>query len=469
MAEEIYDKKYARLVLILFAAFVVMVMYVETMLIPSLPSIAKQFNVDAAQVSLVLSLYLVSGVALCPIVGKLSDIYGKKKVLMFILPTYAISVALTGFAPSFSILLILRAVQGVGLTIFPLAISLIQEQFPRDQVPKALGIVGAMFGAGAAIGLPLGSLVSNNFGWQVTYHTAVPFVILFSVLIALYVKESRHTQPGAKVDYIGAVGLAAFLGLIVFALSEGSTFGWTSPSILAMFAAGIIILIGLILFERKAKNAVLDFELLSIKNVLNSNLIVLAIGLGFFLAYQTLAYQLESPAPIGYGQSIFLTGVAMVPFAIMSLIVAPIVGQLISRLGAKPFYYIGAVVSIIGFFVASIATSVLVLSLGAAIVGAGLAALNIPNVNTLILSIDRSKTGLATSMNAVFRFLGSALGAPVAGIFIAAFGTKVAFQYSYYTAIAMFLLVIVIAVFSEEVIGKNAVVKHSEKQIIKED
>lgn len=469
MEPEQYDKAYATRSLILFAAFVIMVMYIETMLIPSLPSIAKQFSVNAATVSLVLSLYLVSGVALNPIIGKLGDIYGKKKVLVRVLAIYSIAVLMTGFAPNFEALLVLRTIQGVGLTIFPLAISLIQEQFPREKVPKALGIVGAMFGAGAAIGLPMGSFVSNTFGWQTTYHTAVPFVALFAILIGIYIRESKHTQPDVKVDYFGAIGLAVFLGALVFALSEGSTFGWTNPFIIGLFVLSALMLAILIPYERKKEHGVLDFKLLSIRNVLTSNLIVLVIGLGFFLAYQTFAYQLESPVPIGYGNSIFMTGLLMMPFAIMSLIVAPIVGQLITRFGAKPFYLVGSSIAIVGFALTAFSSTVTFLVIGAALVGAGLSALNIPNVNTLILSIDRKKAGLATSMNAVFRFLGSALGAPVAGVLIAEFGSSVAFQYSYFFAIAMFVLVIILSLFSVEVLGKNAAVRPDPTSIIKED
>ncbi|MDE1827956.1 MAG: MFS transporter [Candidatus Micrarchaeota archaeon] len=468
MEQETYDKRYATRSLLLFALFVVMVMYIETMLIPSLPSISAQFGINAAEVSLVLSMYLVSGVALNPIVGKLGDIYGKKKVLVRVLAIYTVAVAMTGFAPSFPALLLLRTIQGVGLTIFPLAVSLIQEQFPREKVPQALGIVGAMFGAGAAIGLPLGSLVSNNFGWQTTYHTAVPFVALFSILIYLFIRESKNTMPNVKIDYVGASFLAVFLAMLVFGLSEGATLGWTSPIILFLIIGALVGFVLLNRFERKIDHAILDIKLLRIKNVLNANLIVLVIGLGFFLAYQTFAYEFESAVPVGYGESIFMTGLSMVPFAIMMLITAPLVGRWVSRYGTKPFYLIGSGVSIFGFALAALSTNLITLIISTAIVGAGLASLNIPNTNSLILSIDRRTTGLATSMNAVFRFLGSALGAPIAGIFIAAFGSALSFQYSFYFALLAFFLVAVISTFSEEVLGPKTHVKHQQYQIIKE-
>ena len=137
MEEQIYDRKYANFVMILLAMIIVAVMYVEGMLTPSLPSIAEGFHITVDQVSLVLSTYLITGVALSPIVGKLADIYGKKKMMSIVMLIYASAVAVTGFSPNFTFMVASRAVQGIGLTIMPLGMSLIREEFPKDMVPKA--------------------------------------------------------------------------------------------------------------------------------------------------------------------------------------------------------------------------------------------------------------------------------------------------------------------------------------------
>ena len=112
-----YDKHYTNRVMILLAFIVIIVMYVEGMLTPSLPSIASEFGVSVSQVSLVLSSYLVGGVALTPVVGKLGDIYGKKKILSVSLIVYAIFVSVTGFSPNFTFMVVSRAIQGIGLTM----------------------------------------------------------------------------------------------------------------------------------------------------------------------------------------------------------------------------------------------------------------------------------------------------------------------------------------------------------------
>ncbi len=456
MEKQEYDRAYAHKALLLFSGFVVIVMYIETMLVPSLPSIAKQFNVSPAEVSLVLAIYLVTGAALTPIAGKLGDIYGKKKILKIVMPIYAIAVAVTGFSPSFWFLIASRAIQGIGMTIMPLAMSLVREQFPREEIPKAQGILSAMFGVGGAIGLPIGAFVSNTFGWQVTYHSALPFVVLLVALILIFIRESEFTRPGIKINYYSAVALAVALGAIVFTLSEGSTFGWMSTPVLILAVLAISATVFLIFSEKSHdREPVIDWPMLRERNVLVSNLIVLIVGLGFFMAYQTYAYAFENPAPNGFGFGIFDTGLAMVPFSVMSLIVAPLASKYITRTGTKPIIYAGAIVSIAGMAISILATTPDVLTAGAAVIGAGLSALNVGVINLLIFSIHRRVMGIGTATNSVFRIFGSSVGAPIAGLFITELGDKVAFVYSFGFALVAYVLILVIALFAHEVLGKN--------------
>lgn len=465
MEERRFDKKYANRAMILFAGFAMLVLYIETMLVPSLPSIARQYNIDAAEVSLVVSMYLVSGVALSPIVGKLGDIYGKKRILWYVLPVYLVAVGLTGFSPNFLVMVVARTIQGVGLTVFALLISLVQEEFPKEMVPRAMAIIVAMFGIGSAVGLPLGSFVSNYFGWQYTYHTALPFVAIFVALILYYIRESRYSQPKARVDYLGAAGLGIALAMIVLGLSEGTSYGWNSLPIAGLLVLGFVILALAIIYEGRVKEPILDKKLLSIKNVMSANLITVLAGLLYFFAYQSYAYLFESPAPLGFGLSIFQTGLAIAPFAVANAVVAPIAGRYIPKYGVKPFFIIGSIIGIIGFLLSTFVTSFLTVVAGIAVVGLGVALVAMPTVNLLVLSIDRKDMGLATSMNSVFRFLGSALGAPVAGLLIAVVASSAAFVYSFYIAIACLVATIAISFYADEIFGKNRKVTKIEKEV----
>ncbi|MDG6997800.1 MAG: MFS transporter [Nitrososphaerota archaeon] len=465
-----FDRKYANRTLILFATVAATVMYVEMMLTPSLPKISLQYGIDAAQASLILSLYTVFGTAINPIVGKLGDIYGKKKILTFVLIAYSCMVTLTSFAPDYTILVISRTFQGIGLGIFPLAFSLVREEFPRDLIPRAQGMISAMFGAGMALGLPVGALIANNWGWQTNYHIATPVIIALTIVAIITVRESAYRNPNAKMDYVGAGVLGAALASIVLGLSEGANWGWHSTPVLALLIAGPALFVPLVLYERRLTAPILDFKQLSQRNVLISNIVGMAVGLGMLLAFQSIVYQLEYPAPSGFGFSIFKGGLYLLPMAITMLIVMYPVGVMISRIGTKPFIFGGSAIGALGFLLLSTATTSGQIAEYLAVTSVGLAMLMASIQNLLVLSVRPQEMGLATAMNTVFRNFGSSLGAPIAGSILstftilislgplgkAPFPTHIAYTYTYYVAVAVFVVAFVVALFAHEVIGKKA-------------
>lgn len=414
-----FDSKYAATVMLLLAGMVVVVMYIEGMLTPSLPTIASDFHVTYAQVSLILSTYMVGGVAFTPIVGKLGDIYGKKKMMSIVLVIYAIAVSVTGFSPNLTFMVVSRTIQGIGMTVMPLGMSLAREEFPKEMVPKAQALISAMFGAGFAISLPLGSWVSNDFGWRMTYHTAIPFVVILAILTFVVIKESRFRRPNTKIDYIGAGLLAVSLSSFVFALSEAPTWGWQSLSTIVLIIVGAVLLVPLIYHElrysRSVGEAILDFRLLSEKNVMVANIVLSIAGMGMFLAMQALTFQFRQSLPPGFNKTILQTGLSLIPFALAMLIFAPITGSLVSKTGVKPFAIAGALISAVGFTLDAFSQTYLQMLLYEFITGAGLSMLNASLINLIVLTVNPKDMGLATAMNGTFRSVGSSVGAPIAG------------------------------------------------------
>ena len=132
-------------ILAILSSIATMVMYAETMLTPAIPTLIKEFNITYSTSSWILTIYLLTGAVTTPIAGKLSDIYGKKKVLLIILIIYITGVSIAGFSTNISILLIARALQGVGISMFPIAFSIIRDQFPREKMAIGQGIITSMF------------------------------------------------------------------------------------------------------------------------------------------------------------------------------------------------------------------------------------------------------------------------------------------------------------------------------------
>ena len=212
-----------------FRCSLAFVLYVDIMLTPSLPTIASDYKVTIAEVSLVISALHRLRNRREPGDRKARG-YRREEADPDLRPDNLLRHGGGDFLrlELHRSCLVSRTVQGIGLGIFPLAFSLVREEFPREMVPRAQGILSAMFGAGAALGLPIGALIANSYGWQTNYHIALPFIVVLTILIFYTVKESSVTNPNAKLDYVGAVWLGVTMGAIVFGLSEGSTWGWTS-------------------------------------------------------------------------------------------------------------------------------------------------------------------------------------------------------------------------------------------------
>jgi MFS family permease len=464
-----YDEAYAWRVMWILAGLVTVVLYIEGMLTPSLPTIARQFGISAGQASLILSSYIVTGVALSPVVGKLGDIYGKKRVLGIVLVIYAVCVSVTGFSPTFSFMVAARAFQGIGLTVFPLGMSLVREEFPREMVPRAQGILSGMFGAGFAVSLPIGAWVSFTYGWRVTYHSAIPFVVLLAVLVFLFVRESRYRRPETKIDYVGATVLGLVLALVVLALSEGPTWGWVAPATLTLLVAGGILLIPLVLFERRYQRgggeAILNFRLLRERNVMVTNMVGAVSGMGMYLALLSMTYLFQDPVRAGgYGETILGAGLSLVPLALGMLVFAPIAGVIVSRTGARPLTAIGAAAAGVAFLAAIPSQSLGSLLVVEFFVGAGIGVLNAGMINLLVLTVDPRDMGLATSMSAVFRNIGSSVGAPLSGSLLTTFTVvflgfvfpaHLAFEWSFAIAAVAFACAGGFAFFGREVLGRS--------------
>ena len=476
MEVEKYDKKYADFTLILLSALVLIVMYVEGMLTPSLPSIAQSFNKTIDQVSLLLSVYLVSGIALSPVMGKLGDIYGKKKILSIVIIIYAVMVSVTGFSPNFTFMVISRGIQGIGLTIMPLAMSLMREQYPREMIPKAQALLSAMFGVGFAVSLPLGSLVSNDFGWRATYHTAIPFIVILAVVTIIKIRESSYRKKNVRVDAVGSAMLGISMALIVLALSEGTSWGWTSISILSMLISGFAVFVADLYYERiyqrRGGEPIFDYRLLGERNVMISNIVLSISGMGMFLAMQALTYKFETPTPYGNGLSILGTGLSLVPFALGIIIFSPLTGSIISKVGVKPIAIAGAVVAAVGFLLEGTVPDYLLTMVYEFIIGSGISMINASVINLIILTVDPKDMGLATSMNSTFRTLGSSLGAPISGIMLSlytvtevvktssgtvsfAFPDRTAFFYSFVISFAAFIAALIVTFMAKEILGKR--------------
>lgn len=408
------EARHMRRVLLSLVGVALLVNYVETMVIPGIPTIQSHFNSTATISSWITSAYLIVGAAVSPLFGKLGDSYGKKKMFLVSLVFYMGGVGIAGFSPSIYFLLFARALQGVGFAIIPLSLAIISETFPKERIATAQGVISGTFAIGAAAGLIIGSYVVEDLGWQYAFHTALVLSLLLFAVVAKVLRKDTPTVK-RKVDYLGAAILIAGVTLALVYITEGPTLGWFSLEELAFIIPGLALTLFFFVFERKRTDPLMHLELLRVRNVLVSNLVGIFSAMVMFLLFFAVVYYSQLPLGFGLGLTVIASGLTMAPSTIGMMVVGPTIGRLMPKYGPKPLLLLGSGLMILGLglFILNRSTRTdTVIDLF--IVLAGLVATIVPIVNMIAISVPRENLAVGMGMNTMLRNLGGAIGPVVA-------------------------------------------------------
>jgi MFS family permease len=461
----------AWITLAILGSSILITMYGETMLLPAIPDIITEFNISYNTSSWILTAYLIAGAVMTPIAGKLSDIYGRKKIVLIIMIIYIIGISLGGLSSNITILIISRVIQGIGISMFPIAFGIVRDQFPPEKLAIGVGTFSAMFAAGSVVGLAIGGSIIQYFGWRNTFFSIIPIAILLWVIIKRFIYDHNTNQhyliqfsPSEKssaapseqkqgtnvnsnnnndlevvttstksIDIKGAITLAIIVisFLIVFSyLGTGSSSSdggvgedsITTPIqiIIGFLITGIISLILFIIIEKRTKSPLIDFKLLSNKIILPANILLLISFLAMFTVYQTIPILVTSHDPVGGLEGDALTTANIqLPFMIVFLLFAPSSGFIISRLGNIKPTLIGSIISTIGFFSILLFHSTESMVAGTlAIIATGLSLTQVGGFNTILESTPRQLSGISLGMTVLLNLIGGAVGPAIAGIYM---------------------------------------------------
>jgi MFS family permease len=416
-------------VLAVLSSLATMVMYAETMLIPALPDLIDEFNVSYSTSSWILSAYLIPGAVMTPIAGKLSDIYGRKKVLLVIMAVYAVGISMAGFAENIYFLFVSRAIQGIGIAMFVIAFSIIRDQFPRDRISIGQGIISSMFASGAVIGLLMGGFIISNFGWRATFLSAVPITIVLFIIIWRFNYNIKPQADKVKqyasrsVDIKGAITLAVFVTSFLLALTLLETGqGSNMANMSAFLTVGIVSLMVFIVVERRSKEPLVDLRLIIHKVILPANLIIMVVGFSMFMVFQTIPVLVRNPVPLGFGGDAAAVGYTQLPFAIVLLVFGPTSGLIVSKLGSVKPIIMGTAISAVAFFgLVAFHEGWAAVAVNLAVLSTGLSLTNVGAMNVTILATPAEFIGMSLGMNNLLRILGSSVGPALAGVYMQTF------------------------------------------------
>lgn len=438
----------------------------ETMVLPAIPEIIVDLGISYEDSSWILAAPLVTGAVMTPISGKLSDIYGKKKMLLIILGIFVLGFLVAALTTNFLILVASRVMLGIGISMFPIAFSIIRDKFPPEKLAIGQAIFTSTLSGGAVIGLILGGGIVESYGWRAVFLFLLPVAaILFAVIARfVHVKEIDQQQlvsnkgsefccrfthvrkdilltentniytaigisnEGARLskslDIKGALTLSVTIVtfLVTLQLLEGQASLTNLIQIILFSSVSVISLILFVRTEKKAPSPLIDFKLLKNKTILSANIINMIVGLtALMVVYQTLPILIRSPPPAGFGGDVTSIAQVQLPYMIVSLIFSVASGFVISKFENLKPTTIGTIIATIGFFIlfmfhsteAAIA-SVLIL------VAIGLALMQIGSVNVVLMSTPKQFSGISLGMNLLIYLMGASVGPVIAGSFLQA-------------------------------------------------
>jgi len=447
--EQTHINRSAWITLAILSCLGLITMYGETMVLPAIPDFIQDFNISYSTSSWILSSYLIAGAVMTPIAGRLSDIYGKKKMLLIVMAVYSTGILAGGFANNIEFMLAARAAQGVGMSMFPIAFGIIRDILPEKKLAIGQTIFSSTFSGGAVVGLMVGATIIQNFGWQATFFSIFPIAVILGLVIRkiIHVRDPSTMEAKVKegggqeqeevrnekkdyssssstntqtIDVKGTLALAATIISFLAGISflESSSTANTGFQVVALFSVAAVSLAVFIVIEKKVSSPLLDLKLMTHRMILPATIILMLVFLCMFMVYQTIPIMVRSPPPLGFGGDAVVTANVQLPFMIVLLVGTIMSGFILNKVGNTRLTLLGTIISAIGFFSLLLFHSTeFMVSVSLTIISAGLSLSITGGFNVVLLSAPIQMTGIALGMALLLNLVGMSIGPSIAAMF----------------------------------------------------
>ena len=402
----------------------------QTFLIPALPDLQRELGTSATWVTWTVTAYLLSGAVSTPIIGRLGDQYGKKRLMMISLGVFLLGSVGAIFAPNVGVLIIFRVVQGVGGASFPLSFGIIRDEFPEDRRAVAMGTVSAVLGVGGGVGIALSGVIVDHLSWRWLFVVSAILVGAAIVMVWRFVPESQVRAP-LTPDVKGALLLSAGLVSLLVGVTEGEGWGWGSARVLALLIGSAVFFVIWGLVELRVVQPMVDMRMLARRPVLFTNLTALLSGFGLYMVWVILPglFQLPRGLPpglaalgdYGFDTTVTVAGLWILPTSLVIVIAGPVAGHIGRLYGSRIPLVVGMVLLGVGSgMIALFHATALQVSACFVICGIGIGFSFAAMPRLVSDAVSPSETGVANGMNTVIRTVGGVIGAQIGAAILAA-------------------------------------------------
>lgn len=402
---------------------VLTVAVLQTAVVPVLGVIATQLRASPVAVSWAVTANLLAAAAATPLIGRLADLYSKKRVLLAVLVVVLSGSVLAAVTASVPLLIVGRVLQGASYALYPICIAILREELAEERLVGAMAVLSGTLGFGGGMGLVVtGLLMSGDAGYHRVFWLTTAFTAVVIVVTAVAVPARRPTADGS-IDWLGALGLAGGLSAVLLAITQGNAWGWASPAAVAVLVGGVVLLVGWWFWERRITHPLVSTAMLAKRPILLTNLATIFVGMGLYFAFLGLTQFVQMPeeaAGYGFGASVLEASLYfLLPGAMAGFLVALVSGRFIDRFGAQKVLMVGAFAGIAGFVLLALAHHQAWQVIVAGVLTNAYISLGYGALPALVVSeVDATETGVATSMNAIARTIGSSTAAAIVAVLL---------------------------------------------------
>lgn len=399
-----------------------------TLIVPILPQIPSLLDTTAADASWLITITLLVGVVGTPVVTRLADSHGRRRLLLVSMGLLVIGSVIAALIPGFTAVLVGRALQGFGTAVVPIGIALLSASVSRRAATMGIALMSASLGMGSAIGLTLAGPLLEWGGLPLVFWCTAIVAAIFCVLILLTITEVPSVRRG-RFDYLGAVLLTVGLTALLLVISRGQFWGWVSATTLALSAVAVAALFTWFLWERRHPTPFIDVRIAWRPPILPINLLSFFATFGMYANHLLTTQEALAPATTGYGLAMppALSGLFLLPSAVTMIALAPLSARMISRYGAQRALTLGAAIMAVAFTYRTLfhADPVAVV-IGSSLVGAGVAFAFAAMPSLITAAVPATEVATANGVNSIVRTLSGAVAAALFAFVIASAPSPVA-------------------------------------------
>ncbi|WP_220270239.1 MFS transporter, partial [Marinitenerispora sediminis] len=402
-----------------FAGIVVSLM--QTLVIPLVPQFPALLDAPPSDTTWVITATLLASAVATPVVGRLGDMYGKRRMLLASLVLLVAGSVVCGLSDSLVPMIAGRVLQGLASGVIPLGISIMRDELPAERLGSATALMSASLGVGGALGLPAAAVLVERTDWHVLFWVAAALGVLATVLVLTLVPESA-VRSGGRFDLVGAAGLSVALLCLLLGISKGADWGWASPVTIGLFGTAAVVLALWGWWELRASQPLVDLRTTVRRQVLVTNLASVVFGFSMFAQSLVLPQVLQTPTVTGYGlgKSLLTVGLVMAPSGLVMMSMSPISARISRARGPKVTLMLGAVVVAAGYGLGTVLISaVWHLVLVSSVIGAGIGLAYGAMPALIMAAVPVSETAAANSLNTLMRAIGTSVSSAVAGVILA--------------------------------------------------